>query len=113
MLRHASECGVQVFEGVQVQSIDFEDSVPVSAVWEKDGIKGTIRFDWIVDCTGRNGILSTKYLKNREFNAALRNVAFWGYWTGASEYSPDTDRRNAPWFEALTGACHFWPRLLI
>jgi len=47
-------------------------------------------------------MMSTKYLKNRKFNASLRNVAFWGYWTGAGKYGKGTKRENAPWFEALT-----------
>jgi hypothetical protein len=37
----------------------------VSASWSrKDGTSGTINFDYLVDGSGRNGIISTKYLKN-------------------------------------------------
>ncbi|PBK80868.1 FAD/NAD(P)-binding domain-containing protein [Armillaria gallica] len=42
------------------------------------------------------------YLKNRKFNNTLRNVASWGYWTGAKRYMPGSERDNAPFFEALT-----------
>ncbi|KAJ7605209.1 putative halogenase [Roridomyces roridus] len=106
LLRHASESGVSVFEGVQVTAIAFSTTdprQPVCASWTSDrGASGSIQFKWLVDASGRTGIMSTKYLKNRKFNQTLRNVAFWGYWTGAGTYAAGTRRANAPWFEALT-----------
>lgn len=96
-----------MFEGVQVTGIKFasdNDKQPISAEWKSDrGATGEVRFKWLVDASGRTGIMSTKYLKNRKFNQALKNIAFWGYWTGAGTYEPGTKRENAPWFEALTG----------
>jgi flavin-dependent dehydrogenase len=107
VLRHAAESGATVCEGVQVTGINFsrdDPKQPVSADWKSDlGSKGEVRFKFLVDASGRNGIMSTKYLKNRKFNQALKNIAFWGYWTGAGMYEPGTRRENAPWFEALTG----------
>ena len=47
---------------------------------------------------------SLRYLKNRKYNQSLRNVAVWGYWRGAGMYGRGTDRENAPYFEALSGA---------
>ncbi|KAJ6562743.1 putative halogenase [Mycena vulgaris] len=106
LLRHAAESGACVREGVQVTGINFSSDVikqPISAEWKSDrGGKGEVRFKWLVDASGRTGIMSTKYLKNRKFNQALKNIAFWGYWTGAGMYEPGTRRENAPWFEALT-----------
>ncbi|KAJ6449346.1 putative halogenase [Mycena sanguinolenta] len=106
VLRHAAESGACVCEGVQVTGISFspdDDAQPTSVQWKSDlGGQGEVRFDWLVDASGRNGIMSTKYLKNRKFNQALKNIAFWAYWTGAGRYEPGTKRENAPWFEALT-----------
>ncbi|KAJ7500064.1 putative halogenase [Mycena latifolia] len=106
LLRNAAENGVRVFEGVSVSAIKFSpenDKQPVAAEWKSDtGSTGEIRFKWLVDASGRNGIMSTKYLKNRKFNSSLRSVACWGYWTGANMYAPGTSRENAPWFEALS-----------
>ncbi|KAF8629421.1 hypothetical protein AX15_003471 [Amanita polypyramis BW_CC] len=65
-------------------------------------IKGTTTFSYLIDATGRNGIMSTRYLKNRHFNASLRNVAVWGYWKNVKTYGKGTVREGAPWFEALT-----------
>lgn len=108
LLRHAAESGARVCEGVQVTGIEFSSGAdnkrPVLAEWTSDrGGCGKIRFNWLVDASGRVGIMSTKYLKNRKFNQALKNIAFWGYWSGAGLYGAGTKRQNAPWFEALTG----------
>ena len=64
---------------------------------------GTITFRYLVDATGRAGLMSTKYLKNRTFTDSLKNIAVWGYWAGAGSYGEGTARAGAPWFEALTG----------
>ncbi|KAJ7769654.1 putative halogenase [Mycena maculata] len=106
LLRNASENGVHVCEGVTVNTIGFateNDKKPVSAQWKSDtGSTGEIKFNWLVDASGRNGLMSTKYLKNRKFNKALRSVAFWGYWENCGMYAPGTSRENATWLEALT-----------
>ena len=75
-------------------------------------ITGTTTFTHLIDATGRAGILSTGYLKNRHFNASLKNVAVWGYWRGVGSYGVGTKREGSPWFEALTGeplcVCFSW-----
>jgi flavin-dependent dehydrogenase len=115
MFQHATKCGAKTFDAVRVKSIGFDaDGLtelgrPVSATYvhkvEANGeqVTGMITFDYIVDASGRLGILSTKYLKNRRYNQSLKNVAHWGYWCGASPYAPGTRRENSPFFEALQG----------
>ena len=119
LLKHAGECGVKVFERTKVDSIQFEPSGndaklavsgapspgrPVSAKWSrKDGSSGEISFEYLVDASGRQGIVSTKYFKNRKVNQSLKNIANWGYWKGGEIFSKGTERENAPFFEALTG----------
>ncbi|OBZ69478.1 Tryptophan 2-halogenase [Grifola frondosa] len=76
---------------------------PISAAYETAfGGKGDIKFDYLIDASGRAGIMSTKYMKNRKFNESLKNVAVWGYWRGTGMYGKGTDRQNAPFFEALS-----------
>ncbi|RDW76454.1 NAD(P)/FAD-dependent oxidoreductase [Aspergillus mulundensis] len=122
MFRHAAKCGAKVFDGVKVTAIEFtpnddplsDDSTPhahsyqrpVSAKWERksDGSVGTIKFEYLVDASGRAGLVSTKYYKNRKFNQGLRNIANWGYWRGAGRYAPGKEQENQPFFEALTDA---------
>ena len=119
MFRHAGKSGAQIFDGVKVSAIDFaphegpstaddktqDPGRPVSATWtrKEDGTSGVIGFDYIVDASGRMGLMSTKYLKNRHVNQGLKNVASWGYWEGAGRYGVGTPQEGIPYFEALAG----------
>lgn len=117
MFDHATKEGAKTFQGVKVDAVEFKPSPhfpvderianpgeAVSASWSRkeDGASGTIKFKYIVDASGRNGVISTKYLKNRKFNQALKNQASWGYWKGAKTYAPGTPQEGSPFFEALT-----------
>ncbi|KAE8371846.1 hypothetical protein BDV26DRAFT_286439 [Aspergillus bertholletiae] len=116
LFKHATECGVKTFDETKVGSIEFASpdpaagdaqplGRPVSATWNrKDGSSGTISMDYIVDASGRNGLISTKYLKNRSYNKGLRNVASWGYWKGGGVHGVGTHKEGAPYFEALKDA---------
>lgn len=73
-------------------------------------VEGVTTFDYMIDATGRAGIMSTKYLQNRRFNESLKNVAVWGYWQNVGTYGVGTKREGAPWFEALTGQCRSYIR---
>jgi flavin-dependent dehydrogenase len=80
---------------------------PKEARWtSKDGATGTINFDYLVDASGRQGLMSTKYLKNRKMNAGeqLQSVALWGYWTNGGLYGKGTPREGHPYFESLSNA---------
>jgi hypothetical protein len=136
MFKHAGKCGVKNFDGVKVTAVNFtplistdsslpstgplktdssttDSSVsnpgrPTSAIWsKKDGSSGTIKFEYIVDASGRAGLMNTKYMKNRNYNKSLKNVAIWGYWKGAAKYAIGTERNNSPYFEALRGMFAF------
>ncbi|KUJ13601.1 FAD/NAD(P)-binding domain-containing protein [Mollisia scopiformis] len=118
IFRHAGDSGAKTFDGTKVDSISFEPYAdetfnaearlanpgrPVSANWSrKDGTSGTIKFDYLIDASGRNGIISTKYLKNRKFNEGLKNIANWAYWKGAKRFKPGAENENSPFFEALS-----------
>jgi 2-polyprenyl-6-methoxyphenol hydroxylase-like FAD-dependent oxidoreductase len=89
LLEHAKSQGVNVFEGVEVRSIAFEGDRPKRAGWllkSQNGGAGTmgeITFDYLVDASGRNGLMSTHYLKSRRFHNVFQNIAIWGYWENA------------------------------
>ncbi|KAF5353912.1 hypothetical protein D9756_007139 [Leucocoprinus leucothites] len=108
LLQHASSCGVKVFENTKVNTIEFQKqddpkSRPVAVNYKNsEGKEGRITFDYLVDASGRNGVMSTKYLKNRHNNETLKNIAIWGYWENCGRYKPGTNREGAIWIEALT-----------
>lgn len=119
LFKHAAKSGAKAFDGVQIKKINFIDvpykgsgelphdypGRPVSATYlrKDDNTTHEIKFDYIVDASGRVGLLSTKHLKNRRYNQGLKNVATWGYWKGAGAYGKGTPRENSPFFEALQG----------
>ncbi|KAL2261621.1 hypothetical protein VTK26DRAFT_3740 [Humicola hyalothermophila] len=124
LFRHAGDSGAKIFDGVKVTELEYAPSGlpkstdpdceipdpgrPVSASWtSKDkSASGVIRFDYLVDASGRAGLVSTKYLKNRRFNSSpqLKNVATWGYWTGHDVFAKGTPREGCPYFEAIGDA---------
>ncbi|EGO00884.1 hypothetical protein SERLA73DRAFT_167102 [Serpula lacrymans var. lacrymans S7.3] len=112
LLNHAKTCNAHVFENTRVKSLRFstsgsEQARPIAAEWVQVSAKGEVvtgvtSFEYLVDATGRAGLMSTKYLINRHFNTSLKNIAIWGYWSGAGTYGIGTSREGSPWFEALT-----------
>ena len=114
LLEHSKSLGVKVYEGVEIQSIAFDGERPRSAHWarvadkahEANGSNGSngsngangsdearsgdISFDYVIDATGRAGILAMRYLNGRHYHNAFQNVGVWGYWKGAIR------QQNAP-----------------
>lgn len=69
LLRHAAECGATVLEEHKVTEVHFEGSEgdapasrrPYAVTYTRpSGETGLIEFDYLVDASGRNGIMSTK-----------------------------------------------------
>jgi flavin-dependent dehydrogenase len=95
LLEHAKEKGVKVYEGIEVKSLTFEGERPVEAKWiartnaggESGPQQGEISFEFLLDATGRAGLMANRYLKNRHLHDAFQNVGVWGYWRGAGEMS--------------------------
>lgn len=87
---------MKVFEGTEIRSLSFAGDRPRSATWSVaprfiEGVGGSdtgdISFDYLIDASGRAGVIATHYLKNRRYHNAFQNVAIWGYWTGAGRMS--------------------------
>jgi len=90
LLEHAKSQGVKVFEGTEIRSLSFDGDRPRSATWSQvtgGSDTGEISFDYLVDASGRAGVIAMHYLKNRRYHNAFQNVAIWGYWTGAGRMS--------------------------
>ena len=86
LLEHARSQGVKVFEGTEIRSIVFDGERPRAATWAQvvgGSETGEISFDYLLDASGRAGVMAMRYLRNRHYHSAFQNVAIWGYWTGA------------------------------
>jgi flavin-dependent dehydrogenase len=86
LLEHARSQGVKVFEGTEIRGIIFDGERPRGATWTQ-GVGGSetgeISFDYLLDASGRAGVMAMRYLRNRHYHSAFQNVAIWGYWKGA------------------------------
>ncbi|KAH9000779.1 FAD/NAD(P)-binding domain-containing protein [Lactarius hatsudake] len=104
LLDHAGSTGAHVFQSTRVMSLAFSGKRPTSALWTHgpSSQSGTITFDYLVDASGRAGLMSNRYLKNRRFNSSLKNVAMWAYWRNTDVYARGTTAEGSPYFEALS-----------
>jgi len=88
LLEHAKSQGVNVMEGVEVKRLKFDGDRPRAAVWastDRSDEEKEIEFDFLVDASGRSGLMTTRHLRNRRFHESFKNVAVWGYWSGAKK----------------------------
>jgi len=91
LLDHAASVGARVFQGIEVRSLTFDtQGRPICAQWqqkmkadEQPGAEGEISFDFLIDASGRSGIMATHYLRNRRYHKVFQNIAIWGYWENA------------------------------
>lgn len=115
MFTHAEKSGAMVFDGTKVRALEFDPAdssqdpeLPVgratSASWScKDGTSGSIKFKYLIDASGRAGLVSTSYMKNRKYNSGLKNVASWGYWKNVGDFGIGTKMAGQPYFVAIEG----------
>ncbi|KAJ5137809.1 hypothetical protein N7526_004042 [Penicillium atrosanguineum] len=110
LFKHAGDSGAKTFDGVKVNAIKFQPSGcqeshgdsslgwPISASWARKDktASGTIHFKYLVDASGRAGLISTKYMKNRRYNEGLKNIATWGYFEGAGMYGMARHKEAVP-----------------
>jgi flavin-dependent dehydrogenase len=84
LLEHSRDSGACVHQPYDVTGLEFEGKRPCAANWKErsSGKTGRLSFRYLVDASGRAGLMTTKYLKNRRFNESFQNVAIWGYWRG-------------------------------
>ncbi|MFF0739445.1 NAD(P)/FAD-dependent oxidoreductase [Streptomyces sp. NPDC004111] len=84
LLKHAASQGAEVVEGAQVRKVLFEDGRAVGVEWDRQGTTLTERADYVVDASGRAGLLSVRHFHDRVPHDVFRNVAVWGYYRGGS-----------------------------
>ncbi|MEV6791465.1 NAD(P)/FAD-dependent oxidoreductase [Streptomyces sp. NPDC051320] len=84
LLDHAASQGVEVIQQATVKEIHFADGRAVAADWEHEGRTRRTDFDYVVDASGRAGILSARQLKNRRRHDEFRNVAISAYYRGGT-----------------------------
>ncbi|MBX9399627.1 tryptophan 7-halogenase [Streptomyces sp. TRM72054] len=88
LLENAAAQGVEVIQDATVKQVLFDGDRPVAVEWTskahgRGGHTRTDSFDFLVDASGRSGVLATRYFRNRRPHEIFQNVAVWGYWNRA------------------------------
>jgi flavin-dependent dehydrogenase len=96
LVDHAQSQGVQVFQGVEVRSLAGDGASddpawrPRRATWvnvETPEDEHTISFDYLIDASGRSGLMASRYKRNRYYHDLFKNVGVWGYWTNTKQFT--------------------------
>jgi flavin-dependent dehydrogenase len=117
LLRNAGAQGAEVVENATVDGVRFEGDRPVAATWtDGDGSVHETRFDFLVDASGRAGVLSRQHFNMRRPHEVFQNVAVWSYWNnarslpdgpeGAIDNVSDTDGLGWYWRIPLSASRH-------
>lgn len=94
LLRKAGAVGAQVFQGVQVTTIDdLEGPITTVNYRDADGQPGCLKTRYVLDCSGQAAVVANQ-LKMRVFDEGLRFSAFWGYYRKSKYLTFDGDVRN-------------------
>ena len=85
LLRNATEQGAEVIEEAKVTSVIFDGDRPSAVEWQHRDSKSihTSTFDFLVDASGRAGVLSRQHFDMRRRHELFQNTAVWAYWEGA------------------------------
>jgi flavin-dependent dehydrogenase len=85
LLRNAAEQGAEVIEEASVTNVIFNGNRPSGVQWQSraDQSSHTSTFDFLVDASGRAGVLSRQHFDMRRRHELFRNTAVWAYWHGA------------------------------
>ncbi|HEY5834397.1 NAD(P)/FAD-dependent oxidoreductase [Streptomyces sp.] len=86
LLNNARDNGVKVEQQVAAKAVTFgADGRPTAVRCQpSSGAEFTIDdFDYLIDASGRTGLLSAQHFRNRTQHQSFRNVAVWSYWRNA------------------------------
>ncbi|SCL59325.1 NAD(P)/FAD-dependent oxidoreductase [Micromonospora eburnea] len=84
LLDHAGESGAEVVQNAQVKRVIFDGDRAVGVEWQPAG--GELRVetaDYVIDASGRAGLIAAQHFNHRRPHEIFRNVAIWGYWENA------------------------------
>ncbi|MFI6444911.1 NAD(P)/FAD-dependent oxidoreductase [Kitasatospora sp. NPDC050543] len=85
LLDNAGTQGAEVICEATVKNVVFDGDRPVAVEWRRNGEPDTVirtGCDFLIDASGRAGVLSNQTFRHRQPHEIFRNVAIWGYWEG-------------------------------
>lgn len=74
-----------MIEQATVKRIVFDGERAVAAEWSRAGDAAVhrVRFRFVIDASGRHGVLAKQHFDMRRQHDVFQNVAIWSYWSGA------------------------------
>ena len=85
LLQHARTPAVRVLERTSLRRVTFTADRATAASWSSpDHHDAQVTFRCLVDASGGAGVLAARQLRTRRLHDIFRNVATWGYWSGAT-----------------------------
>ncbi|TDC67355.1 NAD(P)/FAD-dependent oxidoreductase [Micromonospora sp. KC207] len=86
LLNNAGKQGAKIIQGAAVKRVLFDGERATAAEWfdPESGEVRTTGFDYVVDASGRAGLIPSQHFKHRRPTETFKNVAIWGYWQGGS-----------------------------
>jgi flavin-dependent dehydrogenase len=87
LLRNAEKQGAEVVQRATVKRVIFDGEKAVAVEWAHNDTPDDVRttsFDYLVDASGRAGVLTRQHFRSRQPHEIFRNVAIWGYWDGGN-----------------------------
>ncbi|MCP2330174.1 NAD(P)/FAD-dependent oxidoreductase [Actinoalloteichus caeruleus] len=85
LLDHSRSVGARVIEEASVRDVQFDGDRAVAARYRVGGEERHVDFDFVVDASGRAGVLSRQRFRNRRFHEVFKNIGVWSYWKGAKD----------------------------
>ncbi|MGH8046883.1 MAG: NAD(P)/FAD-dependent oxidoreductase [Chthoniobacterales bacterium] len=89
LLDHAAESGAEVHEETAVENLEFHDDHVALTVKSKTGAPETVRARYLLDCSGRNAVVGTRFDLKRAYSD-LRKFAIYAHYEGV-ERPPGVD----------------------
>jgi flavin-dependent dehydrogenase len=82
LFRNAAAQGALTFENTRVRQVDFDDAGATVQTQRDDGSKASWRARFVVDASGRDTVLATKF-KSKQKNPDHNSTALFGHFTNA------------------------------
>ena len=92
LLDNANLHGVNVYEGTNVNLVNFTNGSVSNIEIEKDSQKKSIDVEYLIDASGQHCLLGQD-LQTREWDTSFQNLSVYAYYSGV-QYLPEPDTNN-------------------
>jgi flavin-dependent dehydrogenase len=81
LLRLARQRGMTIWNGARVRHVEAADAQHARVIVERDGVRTTLSAEWVLDCSGRAGVLARGARR-----PGVRTFSLVGAWRGSTDW---------------------------